>query len=81
VTEDLSDIILVVVNLDQHNKQHGYVQLPKALLQLNDAINIKLNDLFTNEWFTWTQEWNYVELEPNRMPFHLFELKIKESNM
>jgi len=81
VTDDLSDIILVVVNLDQHNKHHGYVQMPKELLKLGDSINIKLHDLVTTEWFTWTQEWNYVELDPNRMPFHLFELKIHESNM
>ncbi|MGE0588338.1 MAG: alpha-1,4-glucan--maltose-1-phosphate maltosyltransferase [Cyclobacteriaceae bacterium] len=80
-TPDLSDIILTVVNLDPHNKHQGYVQLPKGLLALGDFINVKLNDLVTGEWFTWTQEWNYVELEPNRMPFHLFELKIHESNM
>lgn len=80
-TPDLTDIILTVVNLDPHNKHQGYVQLPKALLGLGDFINVKLNDLVTGEWFTWTQEWNYVELEPNRMPFHLFELKIHESNM
>ncbi|MEZ4972263.1 MAG: alpha-1,4-glucan--maltose-1-phosphate maltosyltransferase [Cyclobacteriaceae bacterium] len=80
-TPDLSDIILTVVNLDPHNKHQGYVQLPKALLGLGDFINVKLNDLVTGEWFTWTQEWNYVELEPNRIPFHLFELKIHESNM
>ncbi len=81
VTEDLSDIILVVVNLDPHNKHHGYVQLPRELLRLEGVVNIKLNDLLTTEWFTWTQEWNYVELDPNRMPFHLFDLKIHESNM
>ena len=80
-TEDLRDIVLVVVNLDQHNKQHGYVQLPRTLLKLEGNINIKLNDLVTSDWYTWTQEWNYVELEPNRMPFHLFELKVHESNM
>lgn len=80
-SEDLSDLILVVVNLDQHNKQQGYLQLPKSLLQLGDHINIKLNDLVTSDWYTWTQEWNYVELDPNRMPFHLFELKVHESNM
>ncbi len=80
-TEDLSDIILVVVNLDQFNKQQGYVQLPRTLLRLEGNINLKLNDLVTSDWYTWTQEWNYVELEPNRMPFHLFELKVHESNM
>lgn len=80
-TQDLSNLILVIVNLDPHNKHHGYVQLPMDLLKLHGFINVKLFDLVTEEWFTWTQEWNYVELDPHRMPFHLFEIKIHESNM
>lgn len=80
-TDNLSNIIMVVVNLDSNNTQHGYVQLPKAKLNLTDKINIKLHDLITDEHFTWTQEWNYVHLNPNKMPFHLFKIEIHESNM
>lgn len=80
-TDDLSNIILVVVNLDPNNTQHGYVQLPKAKLKLSDKINVKLHDLITDEQFTWTQEWNYVHLNPHKMPFHLFKIEIHESNM
>lgn len=80
-TDDLSSIVLVVVNLDQHNKQSGYIQLPKAKLKLAEHINVKLRDQVTDEQYTWTQEWNYVELDPNKIPFHLFELTINESNM
>lgn len=80
-TDDLSSIILVIVNLDQHNKQHGYVQLPKYLLNIGDHINVKLHDLMTDEHHTWTQEWNFVELNPHKIPFHLFKLNIHESHM
>jgi starch synthase (maltosyl-transferring) len=80
-TDDLSNIILVVVNLDPNNTQHGYVQLPKTKLKLSDKINVKLHDLITDEQFTWTQEWNYVHLNPHKMPFHLFKVEIHESNM
>jgi starch synthase (maltosyl-transferring) len=80
-TDDLSNIVLVVVNLDQHIKQSGYIQLPKSKLKLTEYINVKLHDQITDEYFTWTQEWNYVELDPNKIPFHLFELTINESNM
>lgn len=80
-TDDLSNIILVVVNLEPHSPQHGFVQLPKAKLGLGDHINIKLQDLITDEHYTWTQEWNYVELDPYKMPFHLFKLEIHESFM
>lgn len=80
-TDDLSSIVLVVVNLDANGKQSGYVQLPKARLNLGDKINIKLHDLITDEYYTWTQEWNFVELNPHKMPFHLFKIEIHESNM
>jgi starch synthase (maltosyl-transferring) len=80
-TEDLSSIILVIVNLDPHSRQSGYVQLPKSKLKLGDHINVKLHDLITNEHYTWTQEWNYVELDPFKMPFHLFKIDIHQSYM
>jgi starch synthase (maltosyl-transferring) len=80
-TEDLSDIMLIVVNLDQHAKQSGYVQLPKERLRLKEYVNVKLHDLITDEHYTWTQEWNYVELDPYILPFHMFKLTVHESNM
>ncbi len=80
-TDDLLDIVLTIVNLDPDNKHSGYVQLPKALLKLGDKINVKLNDLMTGDQYTWTQEWNYVELNPHKIPFHLFTVTVHESNM
>ncbi|MFN8888129.1 MAG: alpha-1,4-glucan--maltose-1-phosphate maltosyltransferase [Cyclobacteriaceae bacterium] len=80
-TDDLSNIILVIVNLDPNGKQSVYVQLTKDKLKLSDKINVKLHDLITDEHYTWTQEWNFVELNPFKMPFQLFKLEIHESNM
>lgn len=80
-TDDLSNIILTVVNLDPHGQQSGYVNLPKDRLKLGDKINVKLHDLVTDEHYTWTQDWNFVQLNPHKMPFHLFKLEIHESFM
>jgi starch synthase (maltosyl-transferring) len=80
-TDDFSNILLVVVNLDPHAGQAGYVRVPREFLRLGDSINLKLKDLMTDEQYTWTQEWNYVYLDPNKMPFHLFRIDIHESNM
>jgi len=80
-TDDLSNIILVIVNLDPSGKQSGYVQLPKGKLKLGDHINVKVRDLITEESYTWTQEWNYVELDPFKIPFHLFKVELHESYM
>lgn len=81
ITDDLSDIVLVVVNLDPNHSHSSYLQLPKSVLQLTDKINVKLHDMMTGEHYTWTQEWNYVELNPHKIPFHLFSVEIHESNM
>ena len=44
-TDDLSNIILVVANLDPQAKHSGFVQLPKERLKLGDHINVKVKDL------------------------------------
>lgn len=78
-TADLSDIFLIVVNLDPNQRHSGFVQLPKERLGIPDRVNVKLHDLMTDEHYTWTQDWNYVELDPYKMPFHLFKVEIQES--
>jgi starch synthase (maltosyl-transferring) len=70
---------MVIVNLDPNARHSGFVQLPKDRLKIDGNINVKLHDLVTDEHYTWTQEWNYVELDPFKMPFHLFKLEIHES--
>ncbi|MEP6734695.1 MAG: alpha-1,4-glucan--maltose-1-phosphate maltosyltransferase [Chryseolinea sp.] len=75
-TEDLSNIILVIVNLDPNGAQAGYVQLPKERLRLGENFSVKLTDLITEEQYTWNQEWNYVGLDPFKMPFHLFKVEL-----
>lgn len=80
-TDDLSNIILTIVNLDAQSRQSGYVQLPLPKLNIAGGVNVKVHDLVTDEHYTWTQEWNYVELDPYKMPFHLFKIEVHESFM
>lgn len=80
-TDDLSNVVMVVVNLDPHARQYGYVQLPLSRLKITGRVNVKVYDLLTDDRYTWTQEWNYVELDPYRMPFHLFKVEVHESYM
>ena len=78
-TPDLTNIILVVVNLDPNGTQSGHIQLPKERLRLGDSINVRLRDLITQEQYVWTQEWNFVSLDPYKMPFHLFKVEIGDT--
>lgn len=80
-THDDANKLLVVVNLDAQQTHSGYVQLPLQRLGVQGYVNLKLHDLITNEHYTWTQEWNFVQLNPAKMPFHIFKLSVHTSNM
>ena len=67
--------ILCVVNLDGYNTQSGWVQLPLALLGKMNHDYFRVHDLVTGAMHTWQGEWNYVQLNPHIMPFHLFRIE------
>lgn len=72
-SEDNTDIILVVVNLDFKFKQSGWINLNLSL----PAHNFKVHDLLTDVKYTWKQQPNYVELDPNKIPAHLFHIELQ----
>lgn len=69
-----ADIVVVVVNLNASATVSGWVRVPLWRIGLKDGDRMILQDLITNVEYTWDREWNYVELDPRRMPFHLFRL-------
>jgi starch synthase (maltosyl-transferring) len=75
MSEDLSDIILVIVNLDPHHKQSGWVELPLEQFQLDPHQEFQVHDLLSEDRFLWQGPRNYVELEAQRMPAHIFRLR------
>jgi starch synthase (maltosyl-transferring) len=76
-TEDLSNIIVVVVNLDPHHVQSGWVKLPLANFKLQERQNYQVHDLLTDARYLWHGEVNYVELNPKTNPAHVFRLRRK----
>ena len=76
ISEDKTNIIWCVVNLDDQKTVSGIVEMPKDILGINGKINVKLKDLLTDEQYNWTKEWNFVELNPYKSPLHIFEVKI-----
>jgi starch synthase (maltosyl-transferring) len=69
------NLVLMVVNFDPHYKQSGFVELPLAELGLKDDEPYRLHDLLTNEMYFWHGARNYVELDPHKLPAHIFEVK------
>jgi starch synthase (maltosyl-transferring) len=68
--------ILCVVNIDPYNRQGGFVRVPLQELGLGNGIEFKVFDILTGVYYTWSSEWNYVELDPYQMPMHLFRIEI-----
>ena len=68
------DIVLVVVNLNAKAMVSGWIRVPLWRIGLQDGQRMIMQDLITNIEYTWEREWNYVELDPHRSPFHLFRL-------
>ncbi|PVY39409.1 alpha-1,4-glucan--maltose-1-phosphate maltosyltransferase [Pontibacter virosus] len=73
--------MLMVVNLDPHNTQAGWVQVPLQALHMDSTQQYMVHDLMTEHKYTWNSEWNYVELRPHEMPVHVFRIEIANPGM
>jgi starch synthase (maltosyl-transferring) len=74
-TEDLSNVILVAVNLDPHHTQSGWVDLPLEAFDLDPTQPYQLHDLLSDARYLWHGSRNYVELNPFVSPAQLFRLR------
>jgi starch synthase (maltosyl-transferring) len=73
-TNDLSNIILVVVNMDPHHTQSGFVHVPLEKLGIVPDQPFMVHDLIGNSKHIWKGETNYVELNPHILPAHIFRV-------
>jgi starch synthase (maltosyl-transferring) len=73
-TEDLSNIILVVVNVDPYHTHSGWVDLSSQQLGLGQDEAFRVHDLLINARYLWQGHRNYVELNPHSIPAHIFRV-------
>ncbi len=78
-TPDLSDILLVVVNLDPNHVQSGWVRLPIFDLGLaaDPGQTYQVHDLIGDSRYLWHGESNFVQLDPHASPAHIFRVRRK----
>jgi starch synthase (maltosyl-transferring) len=76
-SEDGSNEVLVVVNLDPHYKHSGFITLPLEELGLDPRQPYQAHDLLTDARYLWTGARNYVELDPQIVPAHIFVIRRK----
>jgi starch synthase (maltosyl-transferring) len=74
-TEDLTNIILVVVNLDAYHTQSGWVELPLEDLGLEAHFPYQMHDLLSDTRYLWHGSRNYVELNPQIIPAYIFRVR------
>ena len=73
-SEDRSNLLVTVVNLDPHHTQAGFVTLPLDELQIPQDRAFEAEDLLTGERYLWQGARNYVELNPSRLSGHILKI-------
>jgi starch synthase (maltosyl-transferring) len=69
------NVILTVVNLDPHQPQSGWVDLNVDALKLDGEQPYQVHDLLSEQRYIWRGRYNYVLLDPQRLPAHVFRLR------
>ena len=75
MTPARDNIILVVVNLDPHHKQHSFVDVPVDQFGAMEGDSYQVHDLLSDARYTWHGRRNYVELDPEIQPAHIFRVR------
>ncbi|MFH4969295.1 alpha-1,4-glucan--maltose-1-phosphate maltosyltransferase [Gaetbulibacter sp. M240] len=68
-----SNQLLIVISLDDFSMQQGTVQVPLNQMGIKHDQTFEVQDLITNNRYSWRGEWNFVELHPT-LPFHIFKI-------
>lgn len=74
-TDDFQNQMIMVVNMDAHELQRGMVKVPMQELGLPYDRPYWVRDLISGAKYQWQSEWNYVELNPNVFPAHVFRVE------
>jgi starch synthase (maltosyl-transferring) len=70
-----SNVVLTVVNLDPHHPQSGWVDLDVTALKFDPDQPYQVHDLLSDQRYIWRGRYNYVLLDPQRAPAHVFRLR------
>jgi starch synthase (maltosyl-transferring) len=74
-TDDLSNVIVVIVNLDSFHRQTGWVDLDLTALGLEADHAFQVHDLLGQGRYLWQGSRNYVELAPESLPAHILQVR------
>lgn len=76
-TDDMSNIILVVVNLDPWHTHSGWLHFPVSEFGMKEHDSYQVHDMLGGAYYLWSGPAYYVELDPGVMPAHIFRVRRK----
>jgi len=74
-SDDLSSVIIVVVNLDCFHVQTGWIDIDLHSIGLEASHSFQVHDVLSEGRFLWQGPRNYVELVPESLPAHILHLR------
>jgi starch synthase (maltosyl-transferring) len=73
-TDDLSNVLLIAINLDPFRAQTGRLRVPLSELGIPQGSPYMVHDLLSDDKYIWHGEWNRVEIDPGIMPGHILRI-------
>jgi starch synthase (maltosyl-transferring) len=74
-TEERTNVVVTIVNLDPYHTQSGWVTLSLEELGVHADQPYQLHDLLGDGYYLWHGATNYVELNPHIVPAHIFRIR------
>ena len=74
-SDDGVNVVVLVINLDPHHVQSGFVHLPLEKFGIEAGHPFQAHDLLTGARYLWDGPRNYVELNPQSVPAHIFRIR------
>jgi starch synthase (maltosyl-transferring) len=69
------EVLVIVVNLDPHHAQAGWIELPLERLGVDAHLPYQMDDLVGGARYLWQGSRNYVALDPQAFPAHIFRMR------
>jgi len=73
------NVVLVAINLDPFQPQHGEIDLPFDGFGLPDDARIQVEDLLTERRFHWTGRRQSLSLDPHVRPYAIWRIRAGEA--
>jgi len=79
-TPNLDNVVVVVANLDPHNVHSGWLEFDPAAFGVEHDASFQMHDLLSGARYLWSSARNFIRLDPQRLPVHLFLLRRRVRN-